>query len=91
MKHRENPSSKESRGYVNKLINQTVEDLSWQDDTGLAYIIIHLFTYLKEGLICFFHSIFTLFMNSCTLYCLPKKIGYPAVLISGIFEFACIG
>lgn len=36
MKHRENPSSKESRGYVNKLItDQSVEDLSWQDDTGL--------------------------------------------------------
>lgn len=56
-----------------------------------VYIIIHLFTYLKEGLICFFHSLFTLFINSCTLYCLPKKIGYPAVLISGMYwlNFYC--
>lgn len=46
MKHRENPSSKESRGYVNKLItdDQSVEDLSWQDDTGLYnYTFVYLF------------------------------------------------
>lgn len=45
MKHRENPSSKESRGYVNKLItDQSVEDLSWQDDTGLyKYTFVYLF------------------------------------------------
>lgn len=66
MKHRENPSSKESRGYVNKLINQSVEDLSWQDDTGLYnYKFVYLFergSHLFLSFLIFFVYLFMYFI-----------------------------
>lgn len=74
MKHRENPSSKESRGYVNKLINQSVEDLSWQDDTGLYnYTFVYLFERGSHLFLSFILYLLCLLIHVLYIAC-PRKL-----------------